>query len=47
VLKRSGYFQRKPTLELVAKLNVPGLPPRFCDRPGRWHVTLGDADADR
>jgi len=47
VLKRSGYFQRTPTLELVAKLNVPGLPPRFHDRPGRWHVTLGDGDADR
>jgi GNAT superfamily N-acetyltransferase len=47
VLKRSGYFQMKPTLELVAKPNVPGLPARFQDRPGRWHVTLGDADADR
>jgi GNAT superfamily N-acetyltransferase len=47
VLKKSGYFQMRSELELVARVNAFPLPRVFYDRPGRWHVTLGDSDQDR
>jgi hypothetical protein len=47
VLRRSGYFQVKSTLEMVAKINAVALPADFYKHPGNWHVTLGDSDADR
>ena len=47
VLKRSGYFQVKSTMEFVAKVNGIELDPGFYERPSNWHITLGDSDQDR
>jgi GNAT superfamily N-acetyltransferase len=47
VLKRTGYFQVKSTMEFVAKVNGIELPAGFYERRDRWHVTLGDSDQDR
>jgi GNAT superfamily N-acetyltransferase len=47
VLKRSGYFQVKSTMEFVARINAVDLPERFYEDTSRWHVTLGDSDQDR
>jgi len=47
LLKRSGYFQVKSTLEFVAKVNGIDLDPGFYERTSNWHITLGDSDQDR
>ncbi len=47
LLRRSGYFQVKSTMEFVAKINAIDVPAGFYDTPERWHVTLGDSDQDR
>lgn len=47
VLKRSGYFQVKSTMELVAKVNAIDVAPSFYEDTDRWHLTLGDSDQDR
>lgn len=47
VLRRSGYFQVKSTMEFVAKVNGVEVDQAFYDNPDRWHVTLGDSDQDR
>ncbi|OFW10133.1 MAG: hypothetical protein A3H96_17870 [Acidobacteria bacterium RIFCSPLOWO2_02_FULL_67_36] len=47
VLRRSGYFQVKSTMEMVAKVNAVEVDPAFYQSPERWHVTLGDSDQDR
>ena len=47
VLKRSGYFQVKSTMEFVVKVNGVDVDPSFYERTDRWHVTLGDSDQDR
>jgi GNAT superfamily N-acetyltransferase len=47
VLKRSGYFQVKSTMEFVAKLNAVQVDPSFYENTDRWHLTLGDSDQDR
>jgi len=47
ILKRSGYFQVKSTLEFVAKVNGIAVDPSFYERTTTWHVTLGDSDQDR
>jgi GNAT superfamily N-acetyltransferase len=47
VLKRSGYFQVKSTMEFTAKINAIDVPPGFYDDTTGWHVTLGDSDQDR
>jgi GNAT superfamily N-acetyltransferase len=47
VLKRSGYFQVKSTMEFVAKVNGLDVPPDFYGNTDNWHVTLGDSDQDR
>ena len=47
VLKRSGYFQVKSTMEFVAKVNGIDVPTSFYDRTDTWHITLGDSDQDR
>lgn len=47
VLKRSGYFQVKSWLRMVAKLNAVAVPDAFYRHTDRWHVTLGDSDVDR
>jgi GNAT superfamily N-acetyltransferase len=47
VLKRSGYFQVKSTMEFVVKINDGEIGPEFYERTDWWHVTLGDSDQDR
>jgi GNAT superfamily N-acetyltransferase len=47
IMRRSGYFQVKSTLQLTAKINALDLPPDFYDDIDGWHVTFGDSDQDR
>ena len=47
VLKRSGYFQVKSTMEFVVKVNAVEVDASFYERTSNWHVTLGDSDQDR
>ena len=47
IMKRSGYFQVKSTLDFTAKFNAVGVPDGFYDDTDGWHVTLGDSDQDR
>lgn len=47
VLKRSGYFQVKSTMEFVVKVNGLDVDQAFYDRTEHWHITLGDSDQDR
>ena len=47
VLKRSGYFQVKSTMEFVTKVNAIDVGPEFYENTDAWHVTLGDSDQDR
>jgi hypothetical protein len=47
VLKRSGYFQVKSTMEFVIKVNSLDVSSGFYEHTDRWHVTLGDSDQDR
>lgn len=47
VLRHSGYFQVKSTMEFVVKVNGIDVEPAFYEAIDRWHVTLGDSDQDR
>jgi GNAT superfamily N-acetyltransferase len=47
VLKKSGYFVVKSTMEFVVKINGADVTPAFYENTDRWHVTLGDSDQDR
>ncbi len=47
VLRRSGYFQVKSTMEFVIKVNGLDVESSFYENTERWHVTLGDSDQDR
>lgn len=47
LLRRSGYYGVKSTMELVAKINAVAVPAEFYADSTRWHVTLGDSDQDR
>jgi hypothetical protein len=47
VLRKSGYFVVKSTMEFVIKINDTEVPPDFYENTDRWHVTLGDSDQDR
>ena len=47
LLKKSGYFQVKSTMEFTVKVNGLELPPSFYEDTSTWHVTLGDSDQDR
>jgi predicted N-acetyltransferase YhbS len=47
VLRRSGYFQVKSTMEFVVKVNGVDVDPAFYENTGEWHITLGDSDQDR
>ena len=47
LMRRSGYFQVKSTMEFVVKVNGTNVPPRFYESTDTWHVTLGDSDQDR
>ena len=45
LLKKSGYYQTKSSVQLVAKVNAIDVPRDFYAADD-WHVTLGDADLD-
>jgi GNAT superfamily N-acetyltransferase len=47
ILRRSGYFQVKSTMEFVVKINGIDVAPLFYEDTEDWHVTLGDSDQDR
>lgn len=47
LLKKSGYYSVKSSMEFVVKINAIDVPPAFYEDTGRWHVTLGDSDQDR
>ncbi|MCA1561938.1 MAG: GNAT family N-acetyltransferase [Acidobacteria bacterium] len=47
ILRRTGYFVVKSTMEFVVKVNAVDVDPAFYEDPDRWHVTLGDSDQDR
>jgi GNAT superfamily N-acetyltransferase len=47
LLRRSGFFQVKSTMEFTVKVNGVELPADFYEDTSRWHVTLGDSDQDR
>ncbi|MEZ5318016.1 MAG: GNAT family N-acetyltransferase [Vicinamibacterales bacterium] len=47
LLRKSGYYAVKSTMEFVAKVNALEVPPNFYTDTARWHVTLGDSDQDR
>jgi GNAT superfamily N-acetyltransferase len=47
LLKKSGYYSVRSTMEFVAKVNAIGVPGDFYKDTSRWHVTLGDSDQDR
>jgi len=47
IMKRSGYFQVKSTMEFTAKINAIDVPAAFYQDTSAWHVTLGDSDQDR
>ena len=47
MLRKSGYFVVKSTMDFVVKVNGTEVPPDFYENTDRWHVTLGDSDQDR
>jgi GNAT superfamily N-acetyltransferase len=47
LIRKSGYFQVKSTMEFVAKINHVQLPGGFYRDTDQWHITLGDSDQDR
>ncbi len=47
MLRKSGYFQVKSTVEFTAKINAIAVTPDFYGNTAKWHVTLGDSDQDR
>jgi predicted N-acetyltransferase YhbS len=47
LLRQSGYFQVKSTMEFVIKVNDAEIPQDFYENTDGWHVTLGDSDQDR
>ena len=47
IMRRSGYFQVKSTMEFTVKINAIDVPAKFYDETVRWHVTFGDSDQDR
>ena len=47
ILRKSGYFVVKSTMEFVVKVNDAAVGPEFYENTDRWHVTLGDSDQDR
>jgi hypothetical protein len=46
-VRRSGYFQIGPPLDMFVKVNVGDTGTDFYHHTERWHVTLGDSDYDR
>jgi len=47
LLRKSGYYPVKSTMEFVAKVNAVKVGADFYKSTDLWHVTLGDSDQDR
>jgi GNAT superfamily N-acetyltransferase len=47
LLRKSGYYSVKSTMEFVAKINASPMPSSFYESTDAWHATLGDSDQDR
>ena len=47
VMRDSGYFNVKSTMEFTVKVNGVDVVPSFYEKTEHWHVTLGDSDQDR
>jgi GNAT superfamily N-acetyltransferase len=47
LLRKSGYYSVKSTMEFVAKVNAVEVPAEYYKDTSQWHVTLGDSDQDR
>ena len=47
LLRKSGYYPVKSSLDFVAKVNAVDVPADFYKDTDAWHVTLGDSDQDR
>jgi len=47
LLRKSGYFSVKSTMEFVAKINAVDVPAAFYKDTSQWYVMLGDSDQDR
>jgi hypothetical protein len=47
IIRRSGYFQVKSSVQFVAKVNGLEVPSTYYQELDDWHVTLGDSDQDR
>ena len=47
LLRKSGYYPVKSTMEFVAKVNAVPTGADFYKSTDDWHVTLGDSDQDR
>lgn len=47
LMRKSGYFQVRSTMDFVAKINQVNVAADFYSTTDRWHVTLGDSDQDR
>ena len=47
LLRKSGYYSVKSTIQFVAKVNAVNVPAGYYNDTSRWHVTLGDSDQDR
>jgi len=47
LLRKSGYYSVKSSLDFVAKVNALQVPADFYKQTDTWHVTLGDSDQDR
>ena len=46
ILRKSGYYPLKSTMEFFAKINDAVVPAGFYDSTDHWHITLGDSDQD-
>ncbi len=46
VLRRSGYFMVKSSIDLTVKVNAPETPREFYQLTDDWHFTLGDGELD-
>ena len=47
ILRRSGYYNVRSTMDFVARINAVDVPEKFYESTDTWHVTLGDSDQDR
>lgn len=47
LMRKSGFYSVKSTMEFVAKINAVDVPAAFYDDTSGWHVILGDSDQDR